>query len=191
MNVCFLFGINGVGKSTIAEAIKKLVPECMHVSASLVLREVFGSVTREDLERMDPASKHRMLRTGLVAALGGAADAPLVVCDTHLVVPIRKGQAPVVYEEMWDEAFMAFGRAFCNVVSTGELILYRRQHDEATTGRRRNVCPSDIEADAERNAAAFRGLFAGNARAFAVRNEGNVQNVARMVLLRALVNAAA
>jgi len=182
-NVLFLFGVNGVGKSTLAAAIAAQVAGSKTVSGSVALREAFGGVSREELERMDTERKRLALRDALLDSFTRYADAPLVICDTHLIVPVRDA-CGVQYEQMWDEAYVPYGAAFCNVTAPIEDIVARRREDVVRSGRVRLTDSDTVRADVDRNDAVFGEIFGAQCGSLRIRNVGDAYSVAAFIVRR-------
>ncbi len=179
MNVCFLFGINGVGKSTLARRVAAAIPRSTHMSASETLRDAFGGITRAELERIDPARKRMTMRAAMAEAFRAHRDAALVLCDAHLVVPIRSA-GEVRHEHM--EGYACFMKHACYVTAPLNRIRAQRISDAAETGRIRHVCPEAMAQDERINAAAFKELFGGRKDAHVIVNDGNPDDAARKIL---------
>lgn len=176
-NVCFLFGINGVGKSTLADALHARLPGSAVVSGSSALRQALGGLTRAALEALGPAEKQEALRRALIDAFHERRSAATIICDTHLIVPIRR-EGTVRYERMWEEAYEPFVSRLVLVTATAADILRRRQADARSGIRSRDTDPAAIEADARVNAEEFDRHFKGRPEARLVFNEGPVDKVA-------------
>ncbi len=182
-NVCFLFGINGVGKSTVAGHVISMVKGSVRLSSSEVLRRAFGDVSRDELERMPAYVKRDALRVALTEAFTAHQRASLVVCEMHLVACIRRNGV-VSRERMWHDSFLRHARAYCLISSPKEAVLRRRDHDIRATGRVRSLDSSGIHEDAITNEAEFRQLFSGKENAFIARNNGTVAQTARVIVER-------
>lgn len=180
-NVCFLFGINGVGKSTLAEALSKRLSGSIVLSASSVLRRALGGLTRAELEALQPEEKGAALRHALIEAFRAHARAPTLICDTHLAVPIRRGH-PVRYERMWDAAYEPFAIAFIFVTAPPAVILRRRREDAGSGARLRDLDAEAIEADARVNFEEFQCRFGGRPETRHLHNEGHPEDVAARLM---------
>jgi len=158
-NVFVLFGINGVGKSTIARALAERVPDSAALSGSELLMRAFRGLDRYQLEILSPEEKMRLLVPAFLQAFEQHASARRIILDTHLVVPIRKS-GRLVLENVWSDAFMPHvGSAF--FVSSGpEEILRRRVRDYRATGRQRDADIDHIRRDQEINLRVFEETFA-------------------------------
>ncbi len=184
-NVCFLFGINGVGKSTIAGHSVSMVRGSVRISSSEVLRHAFDGASREEIERISVIAKREVLRSALLRAFALHAQAPLIVCEMHLVVCIR--QNGITRREcMWDEAFRPYGRAYFMLNASTDAVLRRRHHDVRMTGRIRSLEPDGIEQDARANHSEFKRLFRQKDRAFVFDNCGDAIQAARSIVGRSL-----
>jgi adenylate kinase len=179
-NVCFLFGINGVGKSTLAREIATQHPGTTVISSSELLRTAFGGVTRECLEQADPLAKQAALHGALAEAFHRHAAAPLVICDMHLTVQLGAADR-WHYEHMWSPSLAPFAAAFFCVTAPMAQVIARRSADLAN-GRKRSLCPrAAIEHDhVERED--FRRYFRHEATARVVNNSRPVDVVAAEIL---------
>lgn len=180
-NVCFLFGINGVGKSTLARAAAERLPGLSVVSASSALRSALGGMTREALEALGPEEKQAALRQALIDAFRERRAASTVVCDTHLIVPIRR-EGIVRYERMWETEYEPFVSRLILVTASPADILRRRRADAESGVRSRDTDPDAIDADARVNDEEFTRLFDGRQEARLLFNEGRLEDVAASLL---------
>ena len=183
-NVCFLFGINGVGKSTLARAVAAAVPGASLVSSSETLRNALGGMTREELELADPKVKQEMLRKSLLRAFEERKHSSVIFCDKHLLVPIRT-EGSLRYECMWDDSYDDHARSLCYVTAPQESIAERRQRD-IISGERVRRCSSidEITLDENMNHEAFTGLFGGRSEAFKIINDGSLDTGVQALLSR-------
>lgn len=182
-NVCFLFGINGVGKSSLARAMAAAIPGLGIVSASEMLRAALGGVSREQLERLDPSEKEIAKRTATLHAFHSHRAAPLIVCDMHLIVPIRS-MSSLRHERMWHPAYDAHAATLCYVTAPFDRIKERRRRDLDSGERIRSLCPVEIIQDEDINKSAFRELFGHHDNAFEIVNDGPIHEIAQAILLR-------
>lgn len=180
-NTLFLFGINGIGKSTISRLICGAVSGSVAVESSAILRSVLGGVKRSELEHMCPERKRSLLHVELASALDRNRKASLIVCDIHLLVPIRTVDT-VRYEYMWKNDFNRYALAKCLLTASTEDILARRQRDTETGVRARPAVAEDIERDARLNSVVFSLVFGGDKNAFKFRNEGEPHEVKNLLL---------
>jgi adenylate kinase len=171
-NVLFLFGINGVGKSTLARSITARRPGSVSIGSSEILRSAFGHVSRKELERANPATKHRALRDALELAFQRHRDAPLIVCDAHLTVVIGDGGGQR-YERMWDQSLGRYAAAFVCVTAPLQKVIDRRKAD-MKTGRNRNLCPSLAADHAAMELREHLLRFGGSPLARVIANDGSV-----------------
>ncbi|MEY4723353.1 MAG: hypothetical protein RLZZ324_866 [Candidatus Parcubacteria bacterium] len=180
-NVCFLFGINGVGKSALAQAIAASIVGTAVISASDCLRAELGGLSRERLEALDPAVKHEAKRRSLLRMFDACKSARFVLCDSHLVVPIRS-DASLRYERMWDDAFAQHAFAAIHVIAPTEIVVQRRKSDAEQGVRTRRVDPREITADARAATAEFAAVFQDHPRAHTVTNIGPIEHVASRII---------
>jgi len=183
-NVCFLFGINGVGKSALARGIAAAIPGASLVSSSETLRNALGGMTREALELADPQIKQEMLRKSLLRAFEERKHASVILCDKHLLVPIRS-ESSLRYECMWDEAYDEHAHCLCYVTAPQESIAERRRRDIISGERvRRSLSIDEIIHDEKMNHEAFSGLFSHRSDAFELNNGAALENGVHALLSR-------
>ena len=170
-NVLFLFGINGVGKSTMARRLASANHGTVVIGSSAVLRSAFGDVSREQLERTSSQEKHAALRSNLLRIFAMHEQAPLIVCDMHLLVAIRNTDE-CRYECMWDDAYRRFAKAYWYIRAEHLTVLHRRLNDIESGVRFRRAELSEIAADANANARAFVEIFGKSLLARIIHNDG-------------------
>ncbi len=157
--VYMLTGINGIGKSTIVDQIASEHSEVVAVHASLELRNLFGNVTREELELLKPEDKLAKMVVHFTARFDEAIEnQQAVILDTHLLVPIRKENS-VVYEDIWSNAYTPYVNSMAMLSASASDIRAWRLRDEAATGRKRNTDIQDILLDQDQNIARFQSLL--------------------------------
>lgn len=158
--VYMLMGVNGIGKSTIVDKIAAANPEVTPMYASKELSNIFGGISRENMELLRPEDKlakmvlHFTQRFDDVLSKEGA-----VILDTHLLVPIRKGFS-VLYEDIWSDIYTPYVSAAVMLSAEPSSIRAWRLRDEIDTGRKRNTSVDDILSDQEQNIARFKSLQA-------------------------------
>jgi adenylate kinase len=176
-NVCFLFGINGVGKTTLVHELSARISGSIIINASEKLREVFGGLTREQLERLAPEEKKNAMGSALLKTFIASGDAPIILCDTHLTVPIRKAGVLLRYERMWNAAFESFAMCFCLITAPSDTVMERRKDDLLNGIRSRDIDPKNIAADAIVIANDFVSHFGSRKNAFTITNIGPIEEV--------------
>lgn len=148
-----IFGVNGVGKSSLLEAVVDICSEpAMIVRGSAILKESLGVASYEALESMSPLEKKQALVNGMAALIANAAN-PVTIVDTHLVVPIRKsGQLEV--EDMWDDSMLKLFQGFVYITASPSTIAERRRMDSErilrVTRAVPRVCSEDLRINASR-----------------------------------------
>jgi adenylate kinase len=152
-------GVNGVGKSTLASDVATAFPDALRLNGSAELRRLFGGVSREELERLDPAQKlGRRAAHFLELFRRATADHKLVLMDTHLLVPIRSDDS-VRYENTWHDGYSAFVAGAFMLTADPRDISAWRALDQERTGRTRDLAAENIAIDQELNVAEFRTLI--------------------------------
>ena len=169
-NVVVLFGINGVGKSTIASALQRVVAGSVTLSGSELLMRAFKGLDRSQLEVLSPEEKMRMLEPAFLDGFHHHKRAPLVILDTHLVVPIRK-DGRFILENVWSEQFAPHVKSVFFVLSKPREILERRIRDAATTGRKRDLDIDHIRRDQEINLSVFEETFSPAGESLLIQNK--------------------
>lgn len=159
--VYILTGVNGIGKSTIVDAIAANRPEMVALHASFELRQLFNGISREELETLKPEEKLAKMVTHFTTQFENAlAEEKTVLLDTHLLVPIRKDRS-VVYEDIWSDAYTPYTSSMVMLSAEPSDIRAWRLRDEAETGRMRNSEVTDITSDQNQNLARFESLLSG------------------------------
>lgn len=153
-NVVVLFSVNGVGKSVVAKAASSLISGSVCLSGSMILRQAFGGISREDCERLSPEEKMAVMVPAFVQNFSRWSTAPLVFLDTHLVVPIRHGNA-LVLENVWSDTYLQFIRMAVFLYAAPKEVRHRRLLDQAIQGRVRNTDLNNIHHDQRINREAF------------------------------------
>lgn len=178
-NVLFLFGINGVGKSTLSRALAARWPGTITVGSSEVLRAAFGGVSRKTLEQASPEAKHQVLRAALEQTFERHREAPLVICDAHLTVAIS-GTDGLRYERMWDPSLAEYAAAYVCVTAPVQQVIARRRSDLAR-GRFRSLCPLLAAAHAATEVDEHRARFGDSRLAHVIANDGPVTAAAEQI----------
>lgn len=159
--VYMLTGINGIGKSTVVDAIARDNPEVIPLHASHELRGLFGGISREKLELLTPEEKlSRMVVHFTEIFDRNLNNKRAVIMDTHLLVPIRKEDGTVLYEDIWSHEYASHVKSMAMLSASPESVRRWRLEDELATGRRRNVDTAAIAADQKMNIAKFNRLCA-------------------------------
>lgn len=156
-NVIALFGVNGVGKSVIADTLNKSLAGSTRVRASQVLRDVFG-VDRQALETMSPEVKMSIKIPALLREFHKAAEHKFILLDMHLIIPIHQKET-TIYEDVWSDMFYSYILKAYFIYAEPLSILDRRKADMKKTGRSRNVSITDIVSDQRLNLRKFYELF--------------------------------
>lgn len=159
-NVIAFFGVNGVGKSVLADTLNKAITDSICVQASSVLRDAFG-VDRQALEKMSLEIKMSAKIPALIKEFNKAAESKCILLDMHLIVSIRRNET-IVYEDVWANTFFPYILKAYFIFAEPQTILERRKTDMERTGRKRNISIVDIAVDQEINLKKFHELFVGN-----------------------------
>ncbi len=160
-NVIVLLGVNGVGKSTLAQELSKILPESVVLSGSTILMQVFGGLTRPELELLSPSKKMQLMVPAFVHAFEKHHEARHLILDTHLVVCIRRSGV-LTLERVWSPLYHPYLEHVFLIMSPAQDILERRKRDLAAHRRERDLEIRHIQHDQEINRAAFQELIASN-----------------------------
>jgi adenylate kinase len=166
-NLIVLFGVNGVGKSTIANRLGALMVNSVALSGSELLMSAFKGLDRLQLEVLSPEEKMRMLEPAFLEAFQRSDGEQFVILDTHLVVPIRKN-GKLVLENVWSEQFMPYMAHVFYISSDPSEILQRRIRDSEISGRNRDLNIEHIRRDQEINVSVFEETFIATTMSSAV-----------------------
>lgn len=169
-NIIAFFGVNGVGKTTIARTVSALFPDTHYISGSGLLMQALGNVTRETLERISPSEKMAILRPAFRSAFDACASARFAVLDSHLVVPIRRN-GTVFLETIWWEDHPLYIQRVYIVVAHPKAILERRMKDAQQDTRKRDLDLSHIERDQEINLRIFEEIVRPYCRCQVIHND--------------------
>lgn len=161
-NLFVLFGVNGVGKSTIASNLGALKTDSVTLSGSELLMDAFRGLNRFQLEGLSPEEKMHMLEPAFLEAFQRNNGKRFVILDTHLVVTIRKS-GKLVLENVWSERFIPLTAHVFFVSSDPLEILQRRIRDSEISGRKRDLNMEHVRRDQEINLSVFEETFATTA----------------------------
>ncbi|MEO6760900.1 MAG: hypothetical protein ABI220_00795 [Candidatus Saccharimonadales bacterium] len=171
--VYMLTGVNGIGKSTIIDAISSVHPEIVPLHASQELSKLFHGISREEMELLAPEEKLGRMVIRFTSIFERVLDAnKAVMLDTHLLVPIRKDNT-LVYEDIWSDEYSPYVNSMAMLTAIPESIRTWRLNDEKVTGRKRNTSTNDIALDQSVNQARFNDLRASGVLA---THSGIVEN---------------
>jgi adenylate kinase len=153
-----LAGINGVGKSTIVNAIASHNSGIFPIHASAELRDLFGGVSHEELESMTPEQKLARMAVRFTELFTQARDEKKVaLLDTHILVPIRRNNV-TQYEDIWAEEYRKWiGQAAMLIADPVDILTWRAD-DEIKTGRVRDLSLDHIDIDQRLNLRRFSEL---------------------------------
>ncbi len=148
-----VFGVNGVGKTTLLQALveSNTVPVKVF-RGSTILKQALGTTTYEGLERMSAHKKKQALINGMKATIA-SAECDIVIVDTHLIVTIRNGEHLTI-EDMWDNAMLEIFNGFIYITADPVVIADRRRMDSERalriTHSAPQVCTDDLRINATR-----------------------------------------
>lgn len=156
--IYILTGVNGIGKSTIVDAIATNHPETVPLHASQELSQLFNGITREQMELLAPEEKLGKMVTHFTILFEQILESDrAAILDTHLLVPIRKN-GKLVYEDIWSDEYSPYVSSMAMLSAAPELVRTWRLEDEIKTGRKRSTDPGDITLDQNANLARFSEL---------------------------------
>ncbi len=141
-----LFGVNGVGKSSVLSSFRMLHPDTVVLHGSSILKEFLGVASYKELESKSARDKKLAYIQGLKSALRSVTSGTVIV-DTHLVVTIWGAEGRHL-EDMWDEALKDIFDGFVYMTSSPAIVSERRERDLASNSRVRQCdelcCRSDL-----------------------------------------------
>jgi adenylate kinase len=172
--VYMLTGVNGIGKSTVVDALTSNHPEAVPLHASQELSELFNGISREEMELLAPEEKLGKMVIHFTTIFDRVLNSDkAVILDTHLLVPIRKNNE-LVYEDIWSDQYSPYVSSMAMLAANPDSVRAWRLSDEKTTGRKRNTKTDDIILDQEANLARFTELRASGVLS---THSGVVENV--------------
>jgi adenylate kinase len=175
-----VFGVNGVGKSTILERVRQRAPGIEVHSGSMLLKQALGCDSYNDLERLRAEQKKSALVRGIGAVVTANSGITRLV-DTHLVACFDGDGGECAVEDMWDETYLG-ADGLIYVTATQKLVQARRAHDNATGARRRNDDGQRVAHDLSCNDAKWEVVSAQAERVLTVVNTGTVEDAASQLL---------
>lgn len=147
-----VFGVNGVGKTALLQAISDMLPDVIVARGSTILKEALGVALYETLELMPMAEKKKVLIAGMSSLIQSSSNR-LVIMDTHLVVPIRRFAA-MTLEDMWEDEMLQIFQGFVYITANPLMVSERRRMSSERTLRAMRatlqMCVEDIRLNAER-----------------------------------------
>lgn len=180
-NVIAFFGVNGVGKSAIADFLNTTLASSIRVQASCVLRNSMG-MDRQALEETSKDIKMAVKVPAILQEFNRAIEYKYILLDTHLIIPIRQKET-TIYEDVWSDAFFPYILKAYFIFAASQSILDRRVAGMNKTGRRRNMSIKDIASDQRLNLEKFNKLFFKNKIGKVVNSTNrNIEEVAREIL---------
>ena len=157
--VYMLTGINGVGKTTLADQLAAELPNTAAIHASQELRNLFGGISREQQERMKLEDRlAEMVMHFTVLFDRGLNDNDNIIFDTQLLIP-TSGEQGVYYESAWSDEYTKYlGQATMLTAHPRDIRTWR-ERDEKLTGRKRSLSEEDIEQHQNMNMHEFTDLL--------------------------------
>lgn len=179
-NVIAFFGINGVGKSAIADFLNTALAGSIRVQASCVLRNSMG-MDRQALEGISQDTKMAVKVPAILQEFNRAIEYKYILLDMHLIIPIRQKEV-TIYEDVWSDVFFPYILKAYFIFAASQSILDRRVADMNKTGRRRNMSIKDIASDQRLNLEKFNKLFLKNKIGKVVNSTNrNIEEVAKEI----------
>lgn len=169
-NVIAIYGINGVGKTTVTRLLNEETPGSIAVYASRILREALYCVTREHLELIPAENKMQVMASALRGVFNSQRDKSAIFLDHHLLLAIRR-QGSVVYELLWEQWYLAYLRCAVFLTADAEHILHRRIFDASIRGRKRDLDLMHIREDEALNLSALYTHVYPSVPTYVIRND--------------------
>ena len=168
-----VFGVNGVGKTTLLDAVSGLLTEPITMArGSTILKETLNVASYEALESMSAAEKKQALMEGMASLVMNAATAVTIV-DTHLVVPIR-ASGRMTAEDMWDDRMLEIFQGFVYISAAAPLVAERRRADTGRSLRAAAAIPQLCAEDLRLNESRWDDISARINRKKVVMNDQTV-----------------
>lgn len=177
--VC-VFGVSGVGKSTLLEAALEMHPSAVVLHGTTIVKEALGIASYEVLELTPAQIKKQANIDGIAAAIESSASL-ITIVDTHLVVPIRTS-GKLVVEDMWDETMPRLFQGFVLITSCPLIVAERRRMNSARHLRVMSAVPQFCTEDLQLNAERWDKLSAKMANKKVIVNDQSVLVGARKIL---------
>lgn len=177
-----VFGANGVGKTTLLEAVVSMLPSgsILVGRGSAILMKSLGVTSYEALEGMSAAAKKRALHEG-IATFVRTATSRVVIVDTHLVVPIR-GSEGLVVEDMWDDYLLEHVGGFVHVTASPITVHERRRGVAERALRAQRSTPGVCAEDLQLNAMRWQEVSPRMSHTRVIANDHAIANGAREIL---------
>ena len=153
-----LMGVNGVGKSTLAEELAATCEGARVIHASQELRRMMERLDNQLAEQLTNEEKLSMRVAHLVDLFRTAREVRgIVFVDTHLLLPTREGES-VTYTNFWSDGYIPYVTKAYMLTAHPADIEARRRADQIATGRVRDLSEDNIRLDQEANVNAFMQL---------------------------------
>lgn len=144
-----VFGVNGVGKSTLLGALSGMCPNVIVVRGSTILKEALNVASYEALELMSADIKKQTIIDGM-AFLVKNTTSLITIVDAHLVISIRKSDKLVI-EDMWDDRMLHIFQGFVYINARPSAVVERRQMDNGRFLRVMSASPQMCTEDLQVN----------------------------------------
>lgn len=158
-------GVNGTGKSTIADRLSQRIPGTGVVHASHELRTLFGGISREQQNKMSIEDRMGEIATHLTNAFDrNLTENDRVLFDTQLLVPTATStDQQRTYESAWSDTYGPYLASAVMLLASPNVIRTWRYEDGVRTGRERDLSEVNIDRDQSANVDYFRQLLARRA----------------------------
>lgn len=177
--VC-VFGVSGVGKSALLEAVLEMHPSTIVAHGTTIVKEALSIASYEALE-LTPAHIKKQANIEGIAAVIESTTSLITIVDTHLVVPIRTS-GKLVIEDMWDDSMLQLFQGFVYVNAHPLVVAERRRMNGARLLRVMNAVPQLCAEDIQLNAARWDELSAKMADKKVIVNDQSVLVGAQKIL---------
>lgn len=173
--VVALMGVNGTGKSTLADRLVERLPSTGVVHASHELRMLFGGISREQQNKMSIEDRLGEIATHLTSVFDRQLnDNDRVLFDTQLLV--ANPGVERTYESAWSDKYTPYLASAAMLLANPGTISRWRHEDGVRTGRMRDMSEDNITQDQQANLDYFnelvkRGALPSNSQVF--HNEDN------------------
>lgn len=174
-NAVVFFGVSGVGKTTIAQAISARHSGARYISGSNILLAALGGIPREQLEQISYSNKLSLVVPALQTALQEHSSADFILLDSHLVAFARRGSG-MVCESLWSDLYAPYIARAYMIVAPPRDIFSRRVQD--VNLRHRDINLPNIISDQVEHLRVFAQTFDVSFRPSIVNNRaGRLESV--------------
>lgn len=142
-----IVGPNGVGKSTLTDAIVCAGQDRFrHIAGSTVLKQALGVTSYDELRQLPNDHKDDVFNTAMTQKLSSyaeAGDTTVNVVDTHLLM-FDQGEVTICVRP-WVRSVSGIAA----VTASPKMVLDRIKKDSASGTRQRSILPPSVESDEE------------------------------------------